>query len=169
MVKNKKADMGVETIFYIFMAVIFVVIVGYGVNKLFFVSEQISEVELVKIEKDLKDAITYCDDPLNSGNQRSFNFDHKAFNGVCIFGDDFSSWVKSLEGNWPKEDFESIEDGGDNIVLLQTFYVKDGSGEYVLNEGRVISSFSLMGVSDKSFCKVNKDNTEELLFEIRCE
>ncbi len=80
---NKKA---ITTIifFFILMGVIFVWILIFGIQKLYFTYDTISETERVAVKKELKDALEYCNDPLNGGNIRTVKVDNAKFNSLCV-------------------------------------------------------------------------------------
>ncbi|MFW6286144.1 MAG: hypothetical protein ACOC16_03405 [Nanoarchaeota archaeon] len=173
MIFNKNADLSIETIFYIMMALFLVAILGYGINKIFFIDEQISERELIEIQSDLKDMITFCEDPLNVGNQKTFKASHKSFNSFCVLGNKFNtsddSTFKDIHSESVFNDFEKIYEGGDNVILINTRFKLDGSGGYEPSLHQIVSSFNLKSVSDKSFCQYDYNNTGYVEFKLRCE
>ena len=169
MVRNKNAELTINTIFYILMAIVFVTIVVYGINKMFFIESQMSDIELIKVEDKLEKAISYCDDPLNSGNKKVFSFDHKAFNSICILGDEYEEPSASIHSSFSVSEtsLEEVYNAGDNVVLLSTAFTRDGEN-YIMEDYQIISSLNIDTIGYDAFCKFDYNNSGELEFAVIC-
>ena len=84
---NKKA-IGVQVLFYILMAFIFVWIILFGINQIAGLNDQLSETERLEIKSDLEETFQYCENPLNDGAKKTLEFSHSEFDIVCIVGQD---------------------------------------------------------------------------------
>jgi hypothetical protein len=102
----KKTQISVQTIFYILMAIAFVAILIFGINKLFSTGETINERERIEIKNNLKDYFNFCQDPLNKGAKRTFQYNNPKFNTICIVTD-----VEKLGYGAFKDDFLLLMEG----------------------------------------------------------
>lgn len=164
--KNIRGEIAVNTIFYILMVVFMVGIILFGMQKLFFTQNIISEQERLEIQKDLIDALEYCEDPLNAGNIKYIEFRSKMFNSICILGDDFGSSPSPCDD---LEDVDSLYDNGDNIVLLKTGFYKNSDNVYVMSDVLIIDSFSVDVDVAETFGFLDKENTGVVKLDIKCE
>lgn len=132
----RRANISVQVIFFIMMAIIFIWILIFGFQQLFLVEETLSETELVSIENDLEAAFSYCEDPLNRGNFRTFTFDSPSFNAVCILGPTVTTGGGVLDTV-----LGTFLDTDDNVVLLRV----EGSvvsGSFVVSDADPVASFA---------------------------
>lgn len=80
----RKAQITIQTFFFILMSIFFVWIIIFGFKQITNINEQISEQEKVLITKDIKKALEYCSDPLNKGTSKSIEISHKEITQICI-------------------------------------------------------------------------------------
>lgn len=153
--KNKqtyqiKAEISIQTIFFILMSILIIVIIIYGINKIFLVNDTLTEQDRISVQKEITKAITYCDDPLNKGNIKTFTFENSYFDGIWILGNDIENLKDSIEN---KDELKLIFDSGDNIVLFKTINSEypdiNNDNIYDIYSINIISSFKL----DQSFEK----------------
>lgn len=164
----KKANIGVQTIFFIMMAAIMVYILIFGFNNLFKVSEELSEQELAEIRDDLEAAFEFCEDPLNKGNERLVIVRNKAFNSVCWLAEDNTR----IQAASPAlmDELGIIQEGGDNVILLKTSFTRQSSGSenFRLEDFIIIDSFHAeVGISRGS-CQFDLNNSGEFRILIPC-
>lgn len=159
----KKGGIEINSLFYILMIIIFVLLLVFGFKKIFIVNDILSQQEEYEIKKNLKETYEYCNDPLNKGNYRNFEIINQKFNALCILGDNF------YETKYSKyEDFIQIFEGGDNLILIQTDLRIDGEN-YILHNYNIMDSIKIdIGKISSTFCNFDKDNSGKLLVEIKC-
>ena len=136
-----KAELGVDTIFYIFMGLVFAWVLIFGFSKIFLVKDVISDQDRVEIIRDIKGGFEYCEDPLNKGSFKNLKIKHKAFNGIYLVGSNITA--KPAEGIYA--DLKNIREGGDNIVFFYAdFYNEVGTTNITkFNNYHVVDSFNL--------------------------
>lgn len=168
-----KANISVQTVFYIMMAMIFVWIMIFGFQKIFMIQGELSEQERREVTNNLKDAFEYCDDPLNKGNFQVFEVNSKLFNGVCVLGEDFDSNHPQYGSNL---DWIEIKDAGKNVVLLNTEFIEtqgvdaDGNPEvdYSISHYAILDSFNLNFDIGDVLCWFDYGNSGKVEIEIEC-
>jgi PKD repeat protein len=152
--KLKKGEISTSIFFYIFMAIVFVGILFFGVSKFFEVRNTISDLELADYKNTLQEAFNKCREPLSAGSTQQIRFVSKDFNTVCVLGEnqlDSSSKYGSII------DFTNIYEGGDNVVLLRSVYEKSGSN-YILRDYEVAGSFKIDFDMPITFCYADDEN-----------
>lgn len=163
MVEVKKSQIAVNTIFYILMVIFMIGIIVFGMQKLFFTKDLISEQERIEIQKDLTEALEYCYEPLNSKNLKYVEFRNKLFNGFCVLGDDFgSSKHKNIEG------FKELYEAGDNVILLKTAFGINQTGGFEIQEFVIVDAFKVEVNIPETFCNFDYNNTGVAKLEIEC-
>ena len=174
-----KGEISIQTIFFIFMVIIFVAIIGFGISKIFFVTKTLSDVEKQEILSDISNALEHCEDPLAKGDKKIINIKNKGFNSICLFasGDDSSKFTQIfLDNNIViptdlESTFFSIADtvfeSGENVMLFDISFYED-NGQYVLSEFDILDSFNV-DYYGSTFCDFDLQNTGSLSFELVCE
>lgn len=147
MVKMKKAEIGIEALFYVLMAIIFVWILIFGFQKIFFVQEQLSEQERIEIKFDLRDALNECDDPLNKGNVQNLEIVSKNFNSVCVLGSDLEMSEYNIYS-----DLVDVRDSGDNVALVRFDFIKNAEGNYYIDDYSVMDKLRVDFEIGETFC-----------------
>lgn len=137
----KKANIGVQTFFYILMGIIMVTIIIFGYNKFIGVQDQLSEGERLEIRNNLQDTLTYCSNPLNKGSKRTVNLKSAKVNGMCFITPDISEYPQ----------LEAIAETGDNVILIKG----DKDGDKVINI-QVIDSFKFEEDFDDTYCQIDE-------------
>ena len=125
------------------MGLIFVSMLIFGFQKIFLVKDQISQFDKLEIKKNIEDALSYCNDPLNKGNIKTININHKAFDGICVLSDDFQNSQGKydyLASRFP--DLVKVVDAGENVVLVKSKYTVQNDISDLI-ELMVIDSFKV--------------------------
>jgi len=135
--KNKKAEISMETFFFILMMLLMIWIIYFGISKLFLVNDTISEQERIDIKNQLKKGFEYCDDPLNAGSFKTIEINSNMINGVCVFTNDINSGNNKLDN-----ELNLVKKGGNNIALI--------------NGNNIIDSFKVESIKD--FCSFREEN-----------
>jgi hypothetical protein len=163
--KNNKKAMEVQTVFYIFMSIIMVTIIAFGLGQVMSVSEQLSDAERVEIQNELKNKFEACEDPINRGNTEYIKLEKQKFNSICFLGNDYANPVANLKTKLKNyEEFKIIGTSGDNVVLIKTLNI---TGE--ITENTIISSMKIDSEITESFCYFNTENDDTFYFELKCE
>ena len=131
---NKRAN-AINTLFFILMGLMFIGIIYFGMSKIFFLEDEISEQEMQLLKLDIEKAITYCEDPLNKGSNRKLDVTSNKFNLVCLLDEDI---VRKFGSN---SDVDIIYSGGDNVILLSGFYLSED--DFTYQNYNLISSFKI--------------------------
>ena len=163
MIGDRRAEIAMQTIFFIMMSIFMVAIIVFGLSRVFMVSEQLSEQERVEIINNLKEGFEYCEDPLNRGNVRVIDLKSSLFNGVCVVGADFSSGYDKLDS-----ELASVYLGGDNVVLFKSKFTRDSQNNLVVSEANVVDSF-LIDYDGDVGCSFAESGESVVEFEISCE
>ena len=160
---TNKTQIAVNSIFYILMILFMVGIIVFGMQKLFFTKDIVSEQERLNLQKKIKDTLEYCEDPLNKGNMKNFEIKTNLYNSICILGEDFeTSTYTNLEY------LLELYDGGDNIILIKTSFYKDSDGNDQLSDFTIIDSFYAEIDIPQSNCTFDKKNTGIIQMNIEC-
>lgn len=161
----KKGNIGVETIFFILMAIIFAGILIFGFQQIFLIQDTISEADLVETKNKLEENLEYCDDPLNRGNFRLVEIDASQFNSICVIGENPLSnpALSSLQS-----ELDIIGDAGDNVVLLNS-NIRIVSGSYVLEDYNIIDSINAEVDIGNTFCRFDTEGRGFIELEVRCQ
>lgn len=158
----KKAQISVQTFFFILMSIFFVWILIFGYNQIRNVDEQISEQEQILLTKEIKGALEYCSDPLNKGSSKIIKIESKKFNGICLIGKNDFNTVKygKLGIDLNKLKSEQIQD---NVFLIKAeIKLNSATLEYDFTNPQLIDSFYADITEPKdSFCSFNT-------FELKC-
>lgn len=161
----KKAELAIQAIFYVLMGMVFIAILIFGFNKLFLVQDELDRQDLLEIKNDLETAFEYCEDPLNKGNFKTFEFNNKQFNSVCIIDEDIldpTSQYGSIE------EFKIIYEAGENVVLLSSNLVLKQDGTFELLETNIIDSFSAEISYGQTGCFNYDNNKRKLEVKVSC-
>ena len=65
------------------MLIFFVWLIAFGIGKIFFVQDTLSNNERVEIQEKIKNALSECQDPLNKGRKFSVYINHNQINSIC--------------------------------------------------------------------------------------
>ncbi len=144
---KSKANISVQTIFFILMVIVFIAILFFGFQKMFESQELLSEIERIEISKKLQDAFDLCDDPLNRGSLKTVYFSNSKFDTVCVLAD-------TLESEY-ENPFGVIHDVGHNVVLLELNIV----GKQVIDvpsSPLIIHSFVINAEVEDTYCSANE-------------
>ncbi|NQZ85897.1 MAG: hypothetical protein HRU03_09335 [Nanoarchaeales archaeon] len=165
--QNKKA-MEVQTFFYIFMSIIMIAIIVFGLGQVMSLSDQMSESERVQVQKELIKKFESCEDPLNRGNIEYIELRNQKFNSICFLGSDLDSSynLSSLE---IYDELKIIGNVSDNVVLMQAVVDKLPDGRLLISENQIITSFKIDVDIGTSFCNFPKKNSNDFTFELKCE
>ncbi len=181
MTKTKKAELAMQSIFYIMMAAFFVAILIFGYVKLSDVKGSLSDIELLEIKQDLEASYEFCNDPLNKGSFKTFEIENQQINGMCIFSTDLNyindhlTDIQGLDdlittsqiGEQIENEFAAIIEGGDNIILFKADFTKD-SDSYSLQKIMVLDSLDVRTKDKKMECFFDLENTGILQIKITC-
>lgn len=162
---NKKA-MAVQTVFYIFMSIIMLAIMVYGINKIFLIQDQISESERLEIQTQLKKTLEHCKEPLNKGSSQIIKLNNQKFNSICLIGNDITNTNNKIQQELNPEQYAEIQviaNTNDNVILLKT-----KTYENTIQETNIISTFSVSNEILESHCYINKENSKNLYFKYIC-
>ena len=141
MILSKKS-VTMSIVFYVLMSIIFTGILIYGTSKIFFIEEQIDIQENFELKEDLKKIFTFCEDPLNKGNIKTFEFKT-----------DLNLIVKTNKKELEKSDFEKhnilIENLDEINLILETeknnilirANIKKGNDFYNIVNYQILGSF----------------------------
>lgn len=188
MYSMKQGSLGVQTLFYILMAFIFVWIIVFGIQQIAGIGDQLSETERLEIRSDIQSNFEYCENPLNDGAKRTVEFSHNAFDIVCIVGEDIKSrnpcennvYCNNLIDAGVKNESKLIEEtytnGETPVILLKGTYTEldstqgsNGEGvggtdtKYSLDSAQIVDDFSirLRSTQEKTVCWYSADNNFE--------
>lgn len=180
---KKNSEVSTQVIFFILMSLIFVWIIYFGITKILFVSDTLSDQELIEINNNLKQAFEYCEDPLNRGNFKVFKIDNPRFNSVCVFAGDvnevsnyvnndlFNKTLKLVDINvgrsWDSE-ASQILSAGDNVILFKSNLYKDAD-KYVFSDYNILDSFRIETEIPLVYCAFDLEGDGELEFRLSCE
>jgi hypothetical protein len=167
-IKQNKKAMEVQSIFYIFMSLIMIAIIVFGLKQVTSVSEQISDSERVEIQKELKAKIEACEDPLNRGNIEYIELQNQKFNAICFLGKDYKTSIKLQSSLNDFDEIIAIGDSGDNVILLKVEFIKSNIGNNITTKNQIISSFEIQG-DLPSFCNFPTEDTNDFNFKLKCE
>ena len=140
----KKANIGVQTFFYIMMIMFMIAIIIFGLSKLKSTSNLITEQELAFVKEEVKKALMYCEDPLNRDGSKKFEIEHKAFNTIMVLTKDPQNLKSDGTPNEAMRSLSSDPDlakyleAGDNIILVNSIFNDKSIESFV-----VITSFSI--------------------------
>ena len=157
--KEKKTNISMQTFFFILMGLFMIWIIVFGIHKIFFVQNTLSEQNRILLQNQLKRDFAYCDDPINKGSYREIDIRkyHNIFNGVCFLGD--HKLDSSKYGSNFVSETNKIKNAGDDVVLIKAPILKqivDGNSVYKIINGNDINIISAFNVSfgglNNSFC-----------------
>lgn len=164
-INGRKANMAINTIFYIMMSLFMAGILVFGFNKMFLVQDVLSEQERIEVKADIVSALEYCADPLNSGNIKNIEVKHNLFNSMCVV-----SKGSDLRGFIDDEDLiaelsilrSSLNDNEYKLVLMKTSFVNGG-----------LQSFNIVDDSDFEFskdeCFFDYENSGVINLQVSCD
>ena len=164
----KKTQISVQTIFYIFMAIIFVALLFFGYQKITAVSEVISEQERLEIIKELEDAFGYCDDPLNQGGGRRLEIPSTNFNYICIFDGKLPDNLNHIGGKDSAlyKEISLLNETGHNVGLFKLGIASGGALD--TNDFRTIDSFYVDSDENFGACFGEIDGSGSIIIDFRC-
>lgn len=167
LLQSKKGDLGVQTVFFIMMAIFMMAIIVFGFSKIFFVNETLSEMEALDIKKEIESAYIHCEDPLAKGDKKTVKFKSNVFNSVCVASGevDNEDFMNVLDDNnigydlndaqfllGVLEDLNNILVGGHNVILFNSKFAKNSDESYILKEFTIVDSFKADLASDRVSC-----------------
>lgn len=155
--KTKKANIGIQTFFFIMMSILMIWIIVFGIQKIFLIDDQLSEQDRIDIQNKLEDSFNYCSDPLNQGNIKVLEFKNKLFNSICVISNLINTGNSNLN-----DELQTINDSGHNIVILKT--TSSSSGD--ITDYKIIKSFN--STFTKGGCSFDTNNTGKLRYELIC-
>lgn len=158
---NKKGEISIQTIFFILMAIIFVTILIFGFQKMFEVEKNLSEQERIEIKKYMKDSFEYCEDPLNSGNFKTFEIKNNLINVICILGED----AETKYVNYP--DFLQLYSTKQKVIMLDTSF-KIENGEHIFTNYFIVDSIKLDTDMPESKCYIKNEDKNLIEVKIEC-
>lgn len=164
---SKKA-ITMQVLSMIMMSIFMVAIIIFGLNKLLDVQDSLSQEESLEIQREVTESLEYCENPLNSGGETTFEIEKDPINFVCVLGDSHGEYssVDQLANQ-----LADINETGDNVVLLSAGLNRD-SGEYTIDssqEVNIIDSFSAeYGELSETICW-NDENTGTIEASVVCE
>lgn len=133
----KKTQISMQTFFMILMGIFFVWILIFGYNQIINVKTQISDQEKLFLKNEIKDALEYCNEPLNKGSSKVFEFKSKEFNGICLIGDNnFDTSYGSLGATLNGFKTAKVKE---NVYLIQAVGSKDpATGKYTIKSYKIV-------------------------------
>ena len=124
-----------ETVFYILMGIVFIGLLTFGFNKIFFAQETLSNQEKEAIRMDIENAFEKCLDPLNRGSVQYEKIKHESFNAICKLGTDinetdaYNTAIANgdiINYNLNVEESQILYRAEYNAILIEADYFKDG-------------------------------------------
>ena len=171
----KRTQISVQTIFYIFMAIIFVALLFFGYQKITALGEVISEQERLEIIKKLEDAFGYCDDPLNQGGGRRLEIPSTNFNYICIFDGKLPNSTSSNPepysqiGGYNRDLYNEVlllNSTGHNVGLFKLGITSGGALD--TDDFRTIDSFYVDSDENFGACFSEIDGSGSIIIDFRC-
>ena len=160
--KTKKALTN-QVLILIFMIILMIGIILFGLNKLASVGEIISKQEKIELQEDLKKAFGHCNNPLNKGSVSRITVDQPRTNVICVLGNDQGSYSSISE-------FSELSQTKDNVVFLDADLNKVAEDSYEIDSKnyQILDSFHAdFGGTPKTICWDDK-NTGTITIAITC-
>ena len=167
---NKKSEIGINTIFYIFMISLFVGALIFGVSKIFLIKEVIDDDELIKVKNTIKQKFKICENPLNKETIQNINVKKSIANGYCILNSEnikiFTiendnliiknnvSFLKTLN---------QIKVSGKNVILLKLKL----NNENEIIENKIIATSKIIS-NQNSYCFFDFSNSKTSELKLIC-
>ena len=152
---NKKAQISTQTVFFVLMMFLMIAILIYGINKIYFVNETLLEQERLEVKKGLEETLNFCDDPLNKGANKNYDFSNQnSFNVVCIIPAGSNLDSLNLDSSL-KEEIEILSSTGENIFLIKS-EINEDNGNLELVDSQIIDSLKIETEFDSSSCSFEK-------------
>jgi hypothetical protein len=143
--KSKKSIV-MSSLFYIFMLVVFIAIISFGLKNVFFIEEKFSESQKLEYENKIKNSLNFCSQPLNSGSVKTLKINKKYFNSYLLISNEsyklkintkFDFTNSTIKNEFFKE-IDILKNSKNNLVLLKINILNDEIFEY-----QIVSSFQL--------------------------
>lgn len=151
---NKKAELSIQILFFILMAILMVSIIVFGITKLLFVEETLDKTQLYSLENSLKETLEYCDEPINRGTKKISTLEANGFSKVCLLPDTFS-FNNSDFSFLQQDEIDILFTSGENVILLD-------------EDNQVISSFAISLYSGVSQTLCFKEENSKISVELEC-
>ncbi len=181
-IRSRKAELGIETMFFILMGIIMIAIIVFGFNKIFLVNDTLSQLEVNDMKNQIEDAFNHCEDPLAKGDVQVVKFKNNLFNSVCVMSgevtqDDFLNLLYENDISYDLNnidflygvlrDVNTIFQSGDNVILFDSTFIKT-QDTYLLSDFQITHSFNVNFASDKLFCQFDKEGEGEFELKLTC-
>ena len=162
--KTKKA-VTMQILLFIMMGIVFIGLLLFGLSRFYGAQETLCKTEQVLLQQDIQNAIAYCADPLNKGNNKLFSLSYCTSNTLCIVSE------QAYEGNSKlDQDLKKIYEGNDNTdsaVLLKTSY--SGSGEnYEITDYQIQRAIKIEENTLETQCWTDIQGRGKIEMKIQC-
>lgn len=180
---SKRAELSVQTVFFVMMSIFMIAIIVFGFSKIFFVSKTLSEMDALDIKKEVESAFKHCEDPLAKGDKKTVKFKSDVFNSVCIASgevseEDFLNVMYDQGISYDLDDYQlligvlndvnSVFAGGHNVILFESSFAKNSGNNYILKDFTIVDSFRADFATDKVFCDFDLEGTGVFEMTLTC-
>jgi len=157
--KNQKAELTIQSIFFIMMIIFLIWIVQFGISKMFFAEDTISEQERIELKNYLIKSYSFCDDSLNKGTFKNIEIKNNRVNVLCELDksildttNDYNQFLELI----------TLYENGENTVLINGDII---NGE--INSITVLDAFNSKINFSETNCFI-KENNKRLEIKIQC-
>jgi len=171
---RKKANISIQTFFFIMMSIFMIGIIIFGLEKIFFVQDTLTEQDRVLIQKQIKDVVEYCQDPLNKGTIKTVVLENNLFNSVCFFNKttDIDNIISTagLDTSTTIDltnEINTLQDTLNNSFYGAVFIKTTISNSGKLLDYNVIDFIQIDTIIEQS-CEFDKKNRGNLNLKIKC-
>ena len=149
------------------MLIVMVWIIYFGFSKLFLVQDTLSAQEEIEIKNKIEEEFSYCSNPLNKGDFKTFELKHSSFNSFCILGKGFStpSGFSNSEFDFELEALKSTIEDKSLGIFLKTNY--DKSSNSIL-EFDIVTATEIGKENLDLKCFFDENNDGKVEIEIKC-
>jgi len=167
---DKKGGLTTKSIFFIMMSLIMIWIIFFGINKILLVEKTLTNQEKIIIKKEIKDALKYCQDPLNKGNLKTIKLDKFGFNSICIINNSMNLNNLEIFNTNPQlikdgKKYQNSINVNDSIVLLMKTSIS--SNKEIL-EANIVNKIEFKDMKINNFCQWDLENKDKLNLKIQC-
>ena len=142
-----------QVLVLIFMMILMMGIIIFGISKLNDVSNTISEQEQLEIQDKIKSLAQYCENPLNKGSQTREEISSNKFNGICIVQKQTPQYLDEIPEDQQLQ-IEEIASSGDNIIMFNVKTLNNDKPQSI----QIVDSFS--SYANRSECWYGEETIE---------
>jgi hypothetical protein len=160
----KKAAINTQVVFFILMSIFMVGIILFGIQKLTDVEELLSEEEELELQKNIQEDFAFCENPLNRDAFKKIQIESSTFNSVCVYsGSSYDSSYGELASQ-----LELLGEGGENIALVQIFFIEHEDGTRSISSYDIRGSFFAEHTFETSRCFTDFENEGVVTINLTC-